>query len=241
MRTLIYVPVIHTSADLGSLAKDVTKRGIMDIGEDVWEKHKAAVEKFWDVISDYFGSIDVSGKKIYQDGMIADGEVGQRIVEEGAKSGSRNYELVARLLKRGAILVKTEDFKLVKEERDRLVALTRGQSIAHKLIAFIKYKLVKDRLLDKRDKFIAKRIDESLRQDETGIIFIGAYHNIKKMLPGSIRVSEIKDARIVKEYQMLLPFYKKHKERFEELSRYLISKPEGNGLASSSQSHKVEG
>jgi len=222
MRTLIYVPVIHTSADLGSLAKDVTKRGIADIGEDVWEKHKAAVEKFWDVISDYFNSIDVSGKKIYQDGMVADGEVGQRIVEEGAKSGSRNYELVARLLKKGAILVKTEDFKLVKEERDRLVAIMQSKSITHKLIAFIKYKLTKDSLLNKRDKFIAKRIDESLSQDEIGIIFIGAYHNIKKRLPRSIRVREIKDARIVKEYQRLLPFCHKNKERFEELSRYLI-------------------
>ena len=59
MRTLIYVPVIHTSADLGSLAKDVTKRGIADLGKDIWEKHIAAVEKFWDVISDYFDSIDV--------------------------------------------------------------------------------------------------------------------------------------------------------------------------------------
>jgi hypothetical protein len=241
MRTLIYVPVIHTSADLGSLGKDVTKRGIADIGEGVWEKYKAAVEKFWDVISDYFDSIDVSGMKVYQDGMVADGEVGQRIVEEGAKSGSRNYELVAMLLKRGAILVKTEDFKLVKEELDRLAALTQAKSISHKFIAFIKYKLVKDRLLDKRDKFIAKRIDESLRQDETGIIFIGAYHNIKKRLPGSIRVSEIKDARLVKEYQRLLPFCHKNKERFEELSKYLISKPEGNGLASGSQSHKAEG
>ena len=223
MRTLIYVPVIHTSADLGSLAKDVTKRGIADIGEDVWEKHRAAVEKFWDVISDYFDFIDVSGMKIYQDGMVADGEVGQKIVEEGAKSGSRNYELAARLLKKGAILVKTEDFKLVKEERDRLVALTQAKSITHKLIAFIKYKLIKDRLLNKRDKFIAKRIDESLRQDEIGIIFIGAYHNIKKRLPGSIRVSEIKDARKVKEYQTLLPFCKKYKERFEELAKYLVS------------------
>ena len=230
MRTLIYVPVIHTSADLGSLAKDVTKRGIADIGEDVWEKHRAAVEKFWDCISDYFDSIDVSGMKIYQDGMVADGEVGQKIVEEGARTGSRNYELAARLLKKGAILVKTEDFKLVKEERDRLVALTQAKSITHKLIAFIKYKLIKDRLLNKRDKFIAKSIDESLGHGETGIIFIGAYHNIKKRLPRGIRVSEIKDARKVKEYQMLLPFYHKHKERFEELSRYLISKPEGNGL-----------
>ncbi len=241
MRTLIYVPVIHTSVDLGSLAKDVTKRGIADIGEDVWEKHKAAVEKFWDVISDYFGSIDVSGKKIYQDGMIADGEVGQRIVEESAKAGSRNYELVARLLKKGAILVKTEDFKLVKEERDRLLALTQAKSITRKLIIFIKYKLAKDRLLNKRDRFIAKRIDESLSHGETGILFVGAYHNIKKNLTKSINVNEIKDARIVKEYQMLLPFYKKHKERFEELSRYLISKPEGNGLASGSQSHKADG
>ena len=226
MRTLIYVPVIHTSADLGSLAEDVTIRGIADMGEDVWGKHKAAVEKFWDVISDYFDSIDVSGMKIYQDGMVADGEIGQRIVEESAKSGSRNYKLVAWLLKRGAVLVKTEDFKLVKEERDRLVAIMQSKSIMHKIIAFIKYKLAKDRLLDKRDIFIAKRIDETLCQNETGIIFIGAYHNIKKRIPRSIRVSEIKDARLVKEYQRLLPFFHKNKERFEELSRYLVSKGE---------------
>ena len=226
MRTLIYVPVIHTSADLGSLAKDVTKRGIADIGEDVWEKHKVAVEKFWDVISDYFGSIDVSGMKVYQDGMVADGEVGQRIVEEGAKSGSRNYELVARLLKKGAILVKTEDFKLVKEELYRLVALTQAKSISHKLIAFIKYKLVKNMLLDKRDRYVAKRIDETLHHGEKGILFIGAYHNIKTKLPGNIQIKEIKDTQKVKEYQQLLPYCNKHRERFEELSKYLISQVE---------------
>ena len=226
MRTLIYVPVIHTSADLGSLAKDVTNRGIADLGEYVWEKHKAAVEKFWDVISDYFDSIDASGMKIYQDGMVADGEVGQRIVEESAKAGSRNYELVARLLKKGAILVKTEDFKLVKEERDRLVALTQAKSITRKLIIFIKYKLAKGKLLNKRDRFIAKKIDESLGHGETGIIFIGAYHNIKKRLAKSICVREIKDTRKVKEYQMLLPFCNKHKRRFERLGGYLISKVE---------------
>ena len=240
MRTLIYVPVIHTSADLGSLAKDVTNRGIADLGEYIWEKHQATVEKFWDALSGYFDSIDVSGVKIYQDGMIADGAVGQRIVEESAKAGSRNYELVARLIKRGAILVKTEDFKLVKEERDRLIALTQAKSIARKLIIFVKYKLAKGRLLNKRDRFIAKSIDESLGHGETGIIFIGAYHNIKKRLEKNICVREIKDTRKVKEYQTLLPFCNKHKGRFEKLGEYLISKPEGNGLASDSQSHKVE-
>ncbi len=226
MRTLIVVPVIHTSADLGSLAQDVTNRGIADLGEDVWQRHQATVEKFWDCISSYFDSINVSGVKIFQDGMVADGEVGQRIVQESAKAGSRNYELVARLIKRGAILVKTEDFKLVKEERDRLVALTQAMSITRKIIIFIKYKLAKGRLLSKRDRFIAKRIDESLCPGETGVIFIGAYHNIEKRLVKNICVREIKNAQKVKEYQTLLPFCNRYKERFEKLGGYITSKVE---------------
>jgi len=223
MKSLIFVPIIHTIADLGSLAKYVSKRGIANLGQDLWELHRKTVDGFWDAISNYFDLIDVSGVKIYQDGMVADGEVGQKIVEEGLKSGSKNYELVSRLIKRGATLVKTDDFKLVKEERDRLLAITEAKSIIKKLLAFKKYKLVKNRLLNKRDKFIAKRITESLNQGERGIIFIGAYHNIKKRLPNDIQIREIKDTQKVREYQKILPFYNKNKERFEELGKYLVS------------------
>jgi hypothetical protein len=222
MRTLILLPIIHTSADLGSLAKDVTKGSIASFGEDIWKKHNAAVETFWGIISDYFDSIDVSGMKIYQDGMIADGEIAQRIVEEGVRSGSRNYELVASLLKRGAVLLKTEDFNLVKEERDRLVALTQAKSIIRTLIALIRYKLVKNRLLVKRDEFIAGKIGETLCHDEKGILFIGAYHNIKSKLPCDIKIIEIKDTQKVKEYQQLLPYCNKNRSRFEELRGYLV-------------------
>ena len=197
MRTLIYVPVIHTSADLGSLAGDVTKRGIADLGEEVWKEHQRTVEGFWDVITDYLTSVDASGMKIYQDGMVAEGEVGAAIVEEGLNLGSRNYQLVSRLLKRGAFLVKTEDFNLVKEERDRLLGITQAKSISKRLLAFIRYKLVKDRLLDKRDKFIAKRINETLNSNETGILFIGAYHNIKSRLPQDIQFKDIKETQKV--------------------------------------------
>jgi len=224
MRTLIYVPVIHTSADLGSLAKDVTKRGIADLGEDVWKGHIRTVESFWDVIADYFTPVDVSGMKIYQDGMVAEGEIGAKIVEEGLNLGSRNYQLVSRLLKRGAILVKTEDFNLVKIERDRLLKITQAKTIAEKLLGFIRYKLTKNTLLNKRDRFIAQRIDETLNKDQTGILFIGAYHNIKPKLPRDIQIKEIKNAQKVSDYQRLLPFCHKNKKRFEELGRYLIQK-----------------
>jgi len=228
MRKLIYVPIIHMSADMGSIAKQVDKRGIAGFGEEFWKGHRETISGFWDVISHYFDYIDMDTRnrkkmKIYQDGMIAEREVVQKIVEEGIKSGSKNYELVLRLLKRGAILVKTEEFKMVKEELDRLLAITKAKSTSKKLFAFIKYRLIKNRLLSKRDEFISRRIDETLNQDETGILFLGAYHNIKKRLPKDIQIIELKDREKVVEYQKLVPFYNKKKERFEELSRYLIS------------------
>jgi hypothetical protein len=223
MRILIYVPVIHTIADLGSLAEAVNKKGIDDLGEVIWKKHRNNIDGFWAAISNYFDSVDVSGMKIYQDGLMAEGEIGQKIVEAGIKSGSKNYEIVSRLIKRGTILVRTEDFTLVKEEHELLIAITQAKSILRKIGAFLKYKLVKNRLLNKRDKFIAKRINETLNQGEKGIIFIGAYHNIKKILARDIQIREIKKIQRVREYQKLLPFYNKNKERFEELGKYLVS------------------
>ena len=223
MRTLIYVPVIHTSADLGSIVKEVAKRGIRDLGQELWEKHRRTVEGFWDIISDYFNSVDVKGMKIYQDGMVAEDEVGKRIVEDTAKAGSKNYQLVSRLLERGAVLVKTEDFKLVKKEYDRLHAIMQAESTTRKIIAFIKYKLVKAILLNRRDTFIANRIDQTLKADEKAILFIGAFHNIKKRLPKDIQIKEVKDAAKVKRYQKLLPFYNKKGEQFDELGKYLVS------------------
>lgn len=226
MRTLLYVPVIHTSADLGSLAGDVTKRGIADLGEDACEEHQRTVESFWDAVSNYFDSINMEGCRIYQDGMVAGSEVGAKIVEEGLNLGSKNYQLVSRLLKRGASLVRTEDFNLVKEERDRLLRITGAKTIREKLLCFIKYKLTKNKLLNKRDLFIAQRINGILSPIKKGILFIGAYHNIKNKLSSDIQIKEIKEIEKVKEYQRLFPFCHKHRRRFEELSKYLLSKIE---------------
>jgi hypothetical protein len=223
MRTLIYVPVIHTSADLGSIAQDVTKRGIRHLGEEIWTKHKKTVEGFWDAISRYFDSVDVKGIKIYQDGLVADGEVGQKIVAETSKAGSKNYQLVSRLLERGALLVKTEDFKFVKEEYERLLAITQAESVIRKIMAFLRYKLAKGSLLNRRDTFIAKRIDETLNPGEKGIIFIGASHKVKEKLPESIKIMELKDTEKVRKYQRILPFHNRYKEQFDELGRYLVS------------------
>jgi len=201
----------------------VSARGIRNLGEEIWAKHRKTVEGFWDAISDYFDSVDVKGVKIYQDGMVAEDEVGKKIVEDTAKAGSKNYQLVLKLLERGAVLVRTEDFKLVKQEYDRLHAITQAKSITRKITAFIKYKLVKTTLLKKRDAFIAKRIDQTLKPGGKAILFIGAFHNIKKRLPKSIRIRELKDSEKVRKYQRLLPFHNKYRKQFEKLGTYIVS------------------
>lgn len=216
MRTLIYVPILHTSADLGSLSKEATERGIARLGEEVWAQHRETVAGFWRSVWGFFDGIDVTGMKIYQDGMVADGHLGRRIVEDTAKVGSLNYQLVLKLLNRGASLVKTEDFDLVKHEYDRLLAMTQAKSIRSKLIAVAKYKLAKTSLLAKRDAFIAARIDETLQAGQTGILFIGALHEVR--VAADIRLEEIKDRRKVREYQRLLPFHSKRPLEFEALA-----------------------
>ena len=224
MRTLLYVPIIHTSADLGSLAEEVHRKGLENFGENMWRDHLRTIDGYWDALFLYFDSIHVSGAKIFQDGMFADGDVGLNIIQEGEKAGSKNHRLVSKLLQRGALLMKTEDFNLVNKERDRLLKMIRSKTTAEKIFGLFLYKLTKKMLLRQRDEYIAQRIDQALNEGETGILFIGAYHQIKPRLPRDIKIKEIKDTRKIKEYQSLLPFYHKNRKRFEDLSGYLISK-----------------
>ena len=222
MRTLLYVPILHTGADLGSLSKAVTERGIARLGEEVWARHRETVAGFWHSVREFLDGADVTGVKIYQDGMMAEGEVGRRIVEDTAKAGSPNYQLVLKLLDRGAMLVKTEDFNLVKQEYDGLLAMTQAKSMRSKLMAVAKYKFVKTSLLAKRDAFIAARIDETLLRGQTGILFIGALHEVKAA--ADIRIEEIKDRHKVREYQKLLLFPSRDPLQFQALSAYLTAR-----------------
>jgi len=200
----------------------MAKRGLREFGETLWKRHQETVLGFWDAIAGYFDSIEASGIKIFQDGMLADGETGIAIVREVVKTGSRNYQIISRLIEKGAILAKTEDIDLVRKERDWILKITQAKSRAQKLDAAMKFKLAKKSLLDKRDKFIAKQINDTLQEGERGILFIGAFHNVRKWLQKDIVVEEIKDINKVKEYQKLLPSYQSNKERVEKLRVYLM-------------------
>ena len=201
MRELYLVPILHMSADMGSLASSLDETAKAEFGKEVWQKHKEAVSSFWDSIGQFFDAMNVKGFKIYQDGMVADGADGLRIIREGIIQGSKNFEIIGKLLQRGAMLVKTEDLVLVKQEYAYIAKIAHSKSPKEKEVWALRYKVAQGRLLRQRDDFIAKTIEVTLGEGDTGILFIGAYHDILSRLPGDIQVAQVRDITKVREYQ----------------------------------------
>lgn len=227
MRTLIYVPIIHSVADMGTLGEELKRKSISGLGENLWQKHTDTVNGYWEAIESYFENIDlyIKGTKIYQDGMFVDGEIAMKLIGDGVKSGSQNSAIVLKLINRGAELVKTEDFKMVKAEYDGLQLILKSKSNIKKIIQLIRYKMMKPILLRRRDRFIADTIDKTLEQDETGILFIGAYHKVMKKLPKDITVIELKEVAKIRKYQKTIQSRSKIKiDELGRLSQYMVKK-----------------
>jgi len=213
MKKLYLVPILHMSADMGSLASSLDETAKAEFGQEVWQKHKGTVSSFWDSIGQFFDAMNVKGFKIYQDGMVANGADGLRIIREGISQGSKNYEIIGKLLQRGAVLVKTEDLILVKQEYAYIAKIAHSKSPKEKEVWALRYKVAQGRLQRQRDDFIAKRIEVTLGEGDTGILFIGAYHDILSRLPEDIQVAQVKDITKVREYQKNLTSAKPRGEK----------------------------
>jgi hypothetical protein len=211
------------SADMGSVASTLDNAANAKLPPELWQKHKDIVSVFWDSIGRFIDSLNVNGFKVYQDGMIADGMEGRRIVRESVNQGSKNYEIIGRLLERGAVLVNTEALSLVKQEYSYIITMTRSRSLKEREVAALRYKLARGKLLKQRDEFIARRINETLAEGETGILFIGAYHNVIHRLDPDIKVGEVKKVARVKDYHKSLINKRRYDQYLQELGKYLTS------------------
>lgn len=222
MRKLLYVPIIHMESDLGSVASAIESKSASLCGEERWAKHKETVAKFWENIAHYFAAVDPASLKIYQDGLPAGGELGRRIVEEAAKRGSKNHQIILGLMKRGAEIRRTEAPTLLQEEYKYITGLAGPKPAAAKTKAFNGYRLRKSQLTRERDKFVARTIAETLKEGETGVLFMGSYHNIIPYLPTDIVVEQLRDRDKVNAYFQELVSGRDDK-RLGQLAEYLAS------------------
>lgn len=193
MRKLVYVRVIHTSADMGSLSERLQEEIISRIGREKWEETQNLIRKFWSELEkELFGlNLDFEHTKIYQDGLPIGGETGMKIVHTTASLGSQNYRLIEKLVKNKVEIVATESPELLIEERNLQMDIYNSSTKKEKEAAKKRYEIRKGSLLQDRDKYIASRINSTLMDGETGILFIGAEHKVIPWLASDIEVTDL--------------------------------------------------
>ncbi len=191
MRKLILIKIVHTSTDMGSMGEGLVREGMAKIGREKWLENQRKIEKFWDDLEKEIDGLglDYNKTRIYQDGLPCGGEFGLKIVRETADKGSKNYQIVRKLIERGAVIEATESPELLRKEYEHIKAILIAKTPEEKADAARRYDQIKDALMQERDTHIAKAIDISLKYNETGVLFIGASHNV---IPGLARDIEVK-------------------------------------------------
>lgn len=174
------------------MAEPLKQEFIQQFGLNRWHEHVRSVENMWYGIKARLAGLNLDYKKvkIYQDGLPVCGKE-REIVQDVARLGSHNYRIVLDMVTKGAELTGTEDAKLLVEEYNFIKKLTAINDASERKSAIKKAKKRRDRLLIERDRFVAKRIDDTLREGETGIIFSGIEHEIDKYLPEDIKIEFI--------------------------------------------------
>jgi len=183
-RKLAYLPIIHTVADMGTLGASIRRMKLSALGRQGLTRNAAVVEKMWEEIESVVANLPVTPGtvRVYQDGLpVCRRE--QEIVSELAGAGSRNHRLLLKLQARGATLMGTESPELLVEEYQlAAAAFASGATVRME----IRKKQLRDTLLERRDRYIADRINGTLDAGESGILFMGMLHDVTRYLDSNI-------------------------------------------------------
>ncbi len=200
-KELICVPIVHTAADMGGLARAVRRLAVRKLGRQAWERKVDVIGQMWADIRGTVEGWEMPWEKVrlYQDGLPLCGRE-EEIVRDLAEAGSPNHQLLVSLMSKGATLMGTESGDLIVEEYRvaQEILATKDPDEAARIEA--QHKARSRSLIVRRDRFIAGRINESLRAGEIGLLFLGLLHSIE---PG-----------LAKDIQVTYPIYKpRHRRR----------------------------
>jgi hypothetical protein len=185
---LIYFPIIHSQADMGALQEAIARATREKLGKAGITRKAQAVAQRWRQIDRAIAALDLSWRRVrlYQDALPVCGRE-EEIVLALAQGGSRNHQLLERLRARGAVLMGTESADLLVQEYQLAQQSLTGQPPGGPEAA-AQRRAWSESLLQRRDQFIAQRINDTLQPGETGILFLGMLHRVERYLPRDIEV-----------------------------------------------------
>lgn len=194
MRRLIYVPIIHTTADMGSRGQPLKEEFVRQFGPGLWAKSREVIDELWEGIGRKLLALSLPWDrvKIYQDGLPVSGKE-LEIAREVAAQGSKNYQLVLELVQRGATLMGTESPELLRREYSYIARIVDATTEAQGQEARRSYAAASAHLLAARDAFVARQVAETLQEGEIGVLFLGVLHQVDRLLPDDVKVEYLVD------------------------------------------------
>jgi len=140
------------------------------------------VESYWNQAAEHIRGLETRfGKvtKIYHEAIAVGGEEGLKLLEQ---LNEKTHRLLRRKCQQGAEFVALEDPDLFQEALDwqRCMAVVLSSSVWRKVSSF------HQQASHKRYEFMANRIDETLGDNESGLLIIGTDHAVQ--FPQDIQV-----------------------------------------------------
>jgi len=194
LRRLIYVPIVHTMADMGSQGEALKQESIRRFGAERWAKSRQVIEEVWEGIRARLFALTLPWERvrIYQDGLPVSGKE-LEIARDVAAQRSKNYQLVMQLVGKGARLMGTESPELLTREYAHIKRIAGAPTDAEREEAKRRYGAESGEILKERDTFIAQRITETLEEGDVGLLFLGMLHEVDRLLPEEIQVEFLID------------------------------------------------
>ena len=194
IRSLIYVPVLHTQKETGEILLSLKADEAQPSVDTSSAEQEISVREMWDGIAEKIQKMNIPclSMRIYQDAMPVCGRE-KAIAEKLAQKASRNHQLILKLVNKGANLEGTEDPELLIKEYGNLSRLIGKASISVQSYrdSLIEYKEKGAELMKRRDAFITERIKSTLKKDEVPLVFMGVRHELEKLLQGSFVINYI--------------------------------------------------
>jgi hypothetical protein len=180
------VRIIHTASDQGNFGRHIIDARTRRLGRVSGGEMERRICATWKEIADRIHSALPelpNGLVVYQDSLCV--ELKEEII--GALKARKDFKspndrLLKELMERGALIEGTESLELVGEFIGifKEVASAASASEQQKILARHTPRI--QSLLKARDEYIAKRIDATLPEGGSGLLFIGEAHRVEEEL-----------------------------------------------------------
>jgi hypothetical protein len=155
-------------------------------GEGAPDDYKEKCSRYWQQVTDHLTSLASKiGKvsRVYHESVFQSGEDGMKALE---RLNSGSYNIAKTQCDNGAVFEAIEDKGLLEEVTDWQRCLMLGfmsDKVASKVSEFYV------EAARKRNEFMARRISETLKDDEAGLLFIREGHSVQ--FPTDIEVFSV--------------------------------------------------